>query len=134
MAEKKPRVDKTTPGKIAVVRIRGTDDVNFEIVDTMIMLKLHKKHTCSVYDKTPVLMGMLEKCMDYVAYGEIDDQTYKLLIEKRGITKEGKVQNYFHLSPPRGGFERRGIKYSYTQKGALGYRGEKMNDLIKKMI
>jgi large subunit ribosomal protein L30 len=126
--------DKIGTGKIAIIRIRGTDDVNFKIVDTMKMLKLLKKHVCSVYDKSPVLMGMLEKCKDYCTYGEIDDDTYKLLVEKRGIKKEGKLQNYFHLSPPRGGFERRGIKYSYTQKGALGYRGAKMNDLIRKMI
>lgn len=137
MAEKKETKAKASDaksGKVAVIRIRGTDDVNYKIEDTMRMLRLHKKMTCSVYDKTPVLMGMLERCKDYVTYGEIDEETYKLLEDKRGIKKEGKLQNYFHLSPPRGGFERRGIKYSYSQKGALGYRGEKINLLIKKMI
>jgi large subunit ribosomal protein L30 len=119
---------------IAIIRIRGTDDVKGTIESTMIMLKLHKKHTCSVYPKTPVLMGMLEKCKDYVTYGELDEETYKLLVDKRGITKEGKVMNYFHLHPPRGGFERRGIKAPYTLKGALGYRKEKINLLIKKML
>jgi large subunit ribosomal protein L30 len=120
--------------KIAIIRIRGTDDVNGQIEATMKMLKLHKKHVCSVYPKTDSIMGMLERCKDYVTYGELDEETYKLLVDKRAVTKEGKVQNYFHLAPPRGGFERRGIKAPYTMKGALGYRKEKINLLIKKMI
>jgi large subunit ribosomal protein L30 len=120
--------------KIAIIRIRGTDDVKSGIESTLRMLKLHKKHTCSIYAKTDVLMGMLQKCKDYVTFGEIDEETYKLLVEKRAIVKEGKTENYFHLHPPRGGFERKGIKTPYTLKGALGYRKEKINLLIKKMI
>jgi len=119
---------------IAIIRIRGTDDVKTGIESTMVMLKLHKKHTCSVYPKTDSLMGMLDKCKDYVTYGEIDDDTYKLLVDKRGQVKGGEKVNYFHLHPPRGGFGRRGIKAPFTMKGALGYRKEKINDLIKKMI
>jgi len=121
-------------GNIAIIRIRGTDDVNGRIEGTMKMLKLLKKHVCSIYPNNPVIVGMAEKCKDYVTYGEIDEETYKMLVDKRGIKKEGKLQNYFHLSPPRGGFERRGIKYAFTQKGALGYRAGKINDLIKKML
>jgi large subunit ribosomal protein L30 len=120
--------------KIAIIRIRGTDDVNSKIESTMRMLKLHKKHTCSVYPKAESLMGMLERCKDYVTYGEIDEDTYKLLVEKRGIKKDGKTENYFHLQPPKGGFERKGIKTPFSMKGALGYRKDKINILIKKMI
>ncbi|MGV8171091.1 MAG: uL30 family ribosomal protein [Candidatus Woesearchaeota archaeon] len=120
--------------KIAIIRIRGTDDVKGEIESTMRMLRLHKKMTCSIYPKTDTLMGMLQRCKDYVTYGEIDEDTYKLLVEKRGIKKDGKLVNYFHLQPPRGGFERKGIKTPFTLKGALGYRKDKINVLIKKMI
>ncbi len=122
--------------KIAIIRIRGTDDVNSRIADTMMMLNLHKKHTCSIYTKTESLMGMLSKIKDYVTYGEIDEDTQKLLVEKRGIkdAKTGKIENHFHLSPPRGGFDRGGIKTPFTMKGALGYRGVKINDLLRKMI
>ena len=139
MAEKKSDDSKSNKsvngnGKIAIIRLRGTDDVNGRIADTMVMLKLFRKHVCSIYDNTATTFGMAEKCKDYVTYGEIDDETYKLLVEKRGITKDGKVQNYFRLHPPRGGFEKRGIKESFTNKGALGYRGAKINILIKKML
>jgi len=120
--------------QIAIIRIRGTNDVKKEIESTLFMLHLHKKHTCSVYPKTDALMGMLDKCKDYITYGELDEETHKLLVEKRGMKKEGKLVNYFHLQPPRGGFERGGIKTPFTLKGALGYRKEKINVLIKKMI
>lgn len=120
--------------RIAIIRIRGLEGVKGEIVDTIKMLKLHKKNTCSIYQKTPATMGMVEKCKDYVTYGEIDEETYKLLVEKRGITVDGKLQNYFMLNSPRGGFEKKGIKQPFTMKGALGYRKDKINALIKKML
>lgn len=120
--------------QIAIIRIRGTNDVKKEIEATLIMLHLHKKHTCSVYPKTDALMGMLEKAKDYITYGELDDETHKLLVEKRGQKKEGKLVNYFHLQPPRGGFERGGIKTPFALKGVLGYRADKINKLIKKML
>ena len=120
--------------KIAIIRLRGTNDVKKDIENTMIMLQLHKKHTCSVYPKTDALMGMLDKCKDYITFGELDEETYKLLVDKRGITKEGKLVNYFHLNPPRGGFEKGGIKTPFMMKGALGYRKDKINVLIKKMV
>ena len=40
----------------------------------------------------------------------------------------------FTLNSPKGGFERKGIKFSFVNKGALGYRGNKINALIKKML
>ena len=120
--------------KIAMIRIRGSEGVKTGILDTLKMLKLRKNHVCSVYEHTPVIMGMAKKCKDYVAYGEIDDETYKLLVEKRGITKDGKLQNYFMLNSPKGGFEKRGLKHSFQDKGALGYRGAKINALLMKMI
>ena len=44
------------------------------------------------------------------------------------------VKQFFRLHPPIGGFERKGIKKPYSIGGALGYRKEKINNLIKKML
>jgi len=82
---------------------------------------------------------MVKKAKDYITYGEIDDDVLKLLIEKRGQKskdKDGKevMKKFFRLSPPRKGFERKGIKIGFNAGGALGYRGKKINDLIKRMI
>jgi large subunit ribosomal protein L30 len=121
-------------GKIAVVRIRNISKADRKIRETLRMLKLHKSHTCSVWDRTESILGMIDKAKDYVTYGEIDEETLKMLIEKRGKKgNEGKTRE-FHLNPPRGGFERKGIKHSFGQGGALGYRGKHINELIRKML
>jgi len=76
----------------------------------------------------------------------IDDEVVKentafgsIMAFARGITKgEAKysemkdVKPLFRLSPPRKGYE--GIKRGFGAGGALGYRGEKINDLISRMI
>ncbi len=40
----------------------------------------------------------------------------------------------FRLRPPKKGYDRGGIKHPYSTGGALGYRGEKINELLDKMI
>jgi large subunit ribosomal protein L30 len=153
----KPKESKTPAqsSKLCAVRIRGVINVQKQIKDTMKMLNLHKKNCCVIYDNTPTMVGMLKKAKDYITWGEIDDSTIKQLFEKRGELYEGpekdrtgkldyaskyhnfagkKYKKYFRLSPPRGGFERKGIKKAFSIGGALGNRGQKMKDLIKKMI
>lgn len=122
-------------GKVAAVLIRNTTGAGPTVRATLKMLRLHIKNTCIVLDNNKLNIGMLSKVKDYVAYGEIDTEVLKLLEEKRGIKdQDGKFKKHFHLHPPRGGFERKGIKHSFTQGGAIGYRGNKMIKLIKKMI
>ncbi len=140
--------------KVAVVLIRGLIDINHDIKDTLRMLNLDRKHTCTVWSKTPVTMGMIKKVKDYVTFGTISEETFKEMVSKRGeeyngrITdSKGKIQynkffeadgkkykNFFRLAPPRGGFERGGIKKPFRIGGVLGDRKEKINELLKKMI
>jgi large subunit ribosomal protein L30 len=115
--------------RIAVVRIRGGINVRGTIKDTMSMLKLYRQNYCVVVNGSASTKGMIDKIKDYVAWGEIDDETFKLLTEKRG-----KEKKFFRLNPPRGGFGRKGIKIPFKVGGALGYRGNKINDLIKRMV
>jgi large subunit ribosomal protein L30 len=42
------------------------------------------------------------------------------------------VKPIFRLNPPKRGYE--GIKRSFANKGALGYRGKEINKLIERMI
>ncbi len=120
--------------KIAVVRIRGTTGVKSGISDTMDMLSLYKKNTVSILPNEPTFLGMVKKVKDFATYGEVSEETIKLLMAKRkNISKNEKIMS-FTLSPPVGGFERKGIKASFSEKGALGYRAEKINDLLKKMM
>ena len=39
----------------------------------------------------------------------------------------------FRLKPPVHGFEKNGIKKQFSLGGALGYRGDAMNDLLRRM-
>jgi large subunit ribosomal protein L30 len=133
---------------IAAIRIRGTGGIQYNIERTMKMLNLHKKNFCSVYNSTPGLKGMLTKAKDYITWGQINDETLKMLYEKRGqeylgdAEKKGKYtvfgskryKKFVPLHPPRGGFERKGIKTPYTLGGALGDRKEDINRLIKQML
>jgi len=122
-------------GKLALILVRGLVRIKTNIVSTLFTLRLRQRHACVVLDDTPANRAAAMKCKDYIAYGEISEETHKLLIEKRGkMDVEGKLKKYFLLHPPRGGFERKGIKTPFTNGGALGYRGAKMNDLVKKML
>ena len=139
---------------IAIVRIRGSININQKIKNTMNLLRLYNKNYCVVLKNTPSIKGMVNKIKDYITWGEIDDETYKLLIEKRGKEYKGpekdskekikykkfivvdgkKYKPFFALNPPRKGYGRKGIKIVFKAGGALGYRGEKITDLIKRMI
>ena len=133
--------------KIAIIRLRGGIGKPDQIKDTLRLLHLNNTNGCVVQENTPALQGMIHKVKDMVTYGEIDDETYTSLVEKRGekaTSKETskskkepateKIKPCFRLNNPRGGFERKGIKRGFKAGGALGYRGKKINDLIKKMI
>jgi large subunit ribosomal protein L30 len=132
--KQKPKEEKQG-GKLAAVLIRNTTAASSDIRDALRMLRLHRKFSCNVMDNNKQTRGMLDKVKDYITFGEIDDDTFKLLEQKRGKKdSEGKLKKEFHLSPPRGGFERKGIKHSFEQGGALGYRASRMSALLKKMI
>ncbi|MCX6711983.1 MAG: 50S ribosomal protein L30 [Candidatus Woesearchaeota archaeon] len=153
--------------RIAIIRIKGKAGLKKTVKDTFLLLKLYKKNSCVVVPNTPSYVGMLTKVKDCATWGEIDEQTFKLLLEKRGklpgnksltneyiqqklkinldqfvkefmsFKKELKdipgIKLFFKLTPPRHGFEDKGIKVQFSQGGVLGYRKDKINDLIQRM-
>ena len=103
------------------------------------MLNLFRKNSCIIKDKTPSILGMVKKVENYVTWGEIEEETLKVLREKhlqKTKDKEGNLveKKFFRLNPPKKGFGRKGIKVGYSKKGALGYRGPDINDLIRRMV
>jgi len=123
--------------KIAVIRIRGPVKVITGVADTLSMLRLQQKHVLVILPKTDSMLGMIKKAKDYITWGEINTETLKLVEEKRGEKDPKdpkKLKRFFRLNSPRKGFERKGIKVPFHLGGALGYRGEKINDLIRRMI
>jgi large subunit ribosomal protein L30 len=147
MAEKKSE-------KILVIRVRGKVNLSEPLKSTFNMLNLHNKNWCIVLDSTPSNMGMIKKVKDYVTWGEITEENYNLLFEKKGevfkerledskslikysnyLTHKGKkYKKYFRLNPPKKGYGRAGVKTNFSKSGALGYRKEKINDLLERMM
>jgi len=116
---------------IAIIRIRGQVNIRKEITETLNRLGLKKKYSCVIIEKpNAVELGMLEKIKDFVAFGEINNETLKKLIEARG--KFSKSKTHFRLHPPRGGIDSK--KHFGVQKGVLGNHKEKINDLILRML
>lgn len=138
---------------LAIVVVRGNVKTPQTVIDTLFMLKLRRKNHCVVVPDNPTYRGMIAKIKDYVTWGEIDEDTYQELFQKRaeeylGRTADSKnkytyktadikgkkYKAYFRLNPPRKGFGRKGVKASFNVGGALGYRGDKINDLIRRML
>ena len=66
------------------------------------------------------------------SYKDIESLAAALAANKVTVQEIPDVKKVFRLHPPIKGLE--GIKRSYKNKGALGYRGEKMNQLVERML
>ena len=80
--------------------------------------------------------GDKELTEEYLKSATSFDKFEKLssaIIENKFRYKEiPNIKPIFRLSPPKNGYK--GIKRSFTKKGALGYRGKEINKLIERMI
>lgn len=68
----------------AIIRIRGTVGVPYDIEYTLRLLRLVRKYHCSLYPTMPSIIGMLEVVKDWVTWGEINYPTLVELLRKRG--------------------------------------------------
>ncbi len=116
---------------ICVIRIHGGVGLKKEIVNTLDRLRLRRKYSCIVINPNKEQLGMIEKLRDFVAFGEIDEATYKKLKEKRGKKgPDGKLKPFFRLHPPRGGINSK----LHFPKGVLGDHKQKINELVGRML
>ncbi len=53
---------------------------------------------------------------------------------KRELKDIPGLKTFFRLGMPKNGFEVKGIKVPFSMGGALGYRKDKINDLIERML
>jgi len=75
---------------------------------------------------------LTEKYVQGIGYESIDDlakAVYELRVEYSSLSG---VKPVFRLHPPKKGFKGK-VKKSYAAGGVTGYRGEVINDLIKRM-
>ncbi len=137
---------------IAVIRIHGQVKLRKELAETLNRMRIRRKLACCLVDeKDRVMMGMLKKVRQYVAYGEIDDKMLKELILKRGKMENGKpvqekdvdkiiegikkgdwkIKKYFRLHPPIGGFKK--STKQVVPKGILG-KHKDITKLLGRML
>jgi large subunit ribosomal protein L30 len=115
--------------KIAVVRVRGQVRIRHDIVRALEQLNLRKRHRAVIVEESPSLSGQLRKVQSFVTWGQASDDTIKKMAQR--AREKGK---WYALQPPRKGYGRKGIKMPFKQGGALGDRGEKINDLLMRMV
>ena len=114
---------------IVVIRITGDVNLDRDIRETFNRLKIRRKYSCIVFNPSPnkEQEGMINKVKNLIAFGKISDETFKKLKEKRGTKNH---PNFFRLHPPRGGAKTK----IHFPKGILGDNGDKINDLIERML
>ncbi|MCX8200408.1 MAG: 50S ribosomal protein L30 [Candidatus Micrarchaeota archaeon] len=149
---------------LAIVRVRGRTGIRPEIKGAMKNLSLTRVNHCVMLNETPQIRGTLNVCKDYVTWGEVSKDLLAKLLEKRGrlpgnkkltldylkskgydgfdkladaiIAGKAKLKDVglkkvLRLKPPKGGYKFTKLPYP---RGALGYRGEKINDLLRRMM
>ncbi|MGB9728970.1 MAG: 50S ribosomal protein L30 [Thermoprotei archaeon] len=71
-------------GLLAVIRIRGTVNMNSKEETALKILRLHKRNHAVLITDTPQMIGILKTAWKYITWGEIDKTTLQLLLIKRG--------------------------------------------------
>ncbi len=150
--------------KIAIIRIAGQHGLNGKVKNTFKLLNLHKKNSCVIIEPSDSVKGMIKIIKDYSTWGELNKETIKEILEKRGklpgkkrlaeqyeekaiedfaiklnenklnIKEIPGLKPFFRLNPPKKGYGVKGTKRPYSLGGALGYRKEKINNLINNML
>ena len=139
---------------ILIIRISGQVDVPGKIEEALYKLKLRRKYASVLINPSPEKLKLLKKIRDYIAYGNINKETLKKLIEKRAEFKGAKknidaekiileleknsleklgLKPFFRLHPPRGGIDSK-KHFGTSKKAVLGDNREKINDLVRRML
>ncbi len=114
------------PSYLGMLR-KARDYVVWGEVSREVVVLLLRKRGKLVGDKK-----LTEEYVQGIGYGSIDDlaeAVYELKVEYGGLSG---VKPVFRLHPPKKGFKGK-VKKSYAAGGVTGYRGEAINDLIKRM-
>jgi len=138
---------------ICIIRIRGQVKIDRDVKETMERLRLGKKYTCVVLvNPNKEQLGMIKKLRDCIAFGNLRKEVFEKLIDIRGqkINKDKKIDSkkvmeelekgktyeflnlkpFFRLHPPRKGINSK----QHFPRGVLGDNGEKINDLVLRML
>src|SRR3989344_4255557 len=114
--------------KVFVVRIRTGIGLTPVEESTLKSLGILSKNSAKVFSSSDSLLRMLNKVRYLLTWGEVSEESLSVLTKLKPNTK------VFHLNSPRKGYGRKGVKMPFSKKGAYGYRGDKINDLLMRML
>jgi large subunit ribosomal protein L30 len=104
------------------------DYITWGEIDKKVLTKLIKEKGRLLGDK-PLTDNHLKSSTSYNDFDKLSDA----IINKKFLYKEiPNIKPLFRLNPPKKGYE--GIKRSFVNRGALGYRGKEINNLLERMI
>jgi large subunit ribosomal protein L30 len=104
---------------LAVIRIRGRINVNYNIEYTMKLLRLNRVNHCVVIPNTSYYRGMLQKAKDYITWGEVSEDVIGDLIAKHGKLKGEK--------PLTNDYVKKNTKFKSIKELAKGIHEEKVD-------
>ncbi|KAA0007472.1 MAG: 50S ribosomal protein L30 [Thermoplasmata archaeon] len=107
---------------------RVKDYVTWGEINQEVLAELIKSHGRIEGDK-PVTDEYIGSA---TSYKSIDELSAAIVGGSIRYQELPNIKPVFRLNPPKGGYE--GIKRSFKNKGALGYRGDKINDLMRRML
>ena len=98
--------------------------------------EIEKDTLSKLISKRGKLKGDKDITEDYLksstSFDKIDKLSQAILDKKFKYKEIPNVKPIFRLNPPKKGYE--GVKRSFVNKGALGYRKKDINKLIDRMI
>ncbi len=99
MVKKKIKSKETEyiPKLYFAVRIRGAPGMRGKILDTLKMLRMHKVNHGVLIWGNKSYKGMLVKCKDYIAFGEINEKTLIRLLRVRGRVERNRPLTEEHI-------------------------------------
>ena len=109
--------------KMIIIRTRSAPRESAHVEETLTRLGIPKRFSFSLRDDTPSTLGMLKVVHHLVTWGPLSSALEK----KLSVVKNG-------LHPPRGGFERKGVKMPFAKGGVFGSRGDAINNLVERML
>jgi large subunit ribosomal protein L30 len=106
---------------------KGKDYITWGEIDAETLAKVIAKRGRLAGD-VKVTDEYLKENTDYSSVEELA----KAVVESEATLEDAGIKPVFRLHPPRKGYK--STKKTYNEGGSLGYRGEKLGELIVKMI
>ena len=98
--------------------------------------EINKEILSNLINSRGMLVGDKSITEEYVksatSYDSVEKLSQAIIDNKFKYRDIPEIKPLFRLSPPKKGYE--GIKRSFTNDGALGYRGKEINKLIGRML